>query len=72
MINPRLVADALGGSGSETRVHPWYRQAKETKCGGKGGQETEHSVVPRKRGNSPQGTPWREGGAGSWNRRRER
>src|SRR2546430_12650871 len=28
------------------------------------GQESEHSVVPVKRGNTPQRTPWREGSAG--------
>jgi group II intron reverse transcriptase/maturase len=35
----------------------WYRQTKETKCGGKGGRESERLVVPVKRGNSPRGDP---------------
>jgi hypothetical protein len=57
---PRPGGGALAAAGSEGRAHARYRQAKETKCGGTGGQETEHSVVPPKRGNSSQGTPWRE------------
>ena len=69
---PRPGSGALAVLGSEGRAHARYRQAKETKRGGRGDQETEHSVVPGKRGNPPQGTPWREGGAGSWNRGRER
>ena len=69
---PRPGGGALAVPGSEGRAHARYRQAKETKRGGRDGQESEHSVVPVKRGNSLQGTPWREGGAGSWNRGRER
>jgi hypothetical protein len=69
---PRPGSSALAVPGNEGRAHARYRQAKETKRGGRGGQETEHSVVPGKRGNPPQGTPWREGGAGSGNRGRER
>jgi group II intron reverse transcriptase/maturase len=34
-----------------------YRQAKETKRGGKGGRESERLIVPVKRGNSPRGDP---------------
>jgi group II intron reverse transcriptase/maturase len=34
-----------------------YRQAKETKRGGKGGRESERLVVPVKRGNPPRGDP---------------
>ena len=69
---PRPGGGALGVPGSEDRARARYRQAKETKRGGRGGQATEHFVVPGKRGNPPQGTPRREGGAGSWNRGRER
>ncbi len=29
----------------------WYLQAKETKCAGKGGRESEHLIVPLKWGN---------------------
>jgi hypothetical protein len=42
---PRPGGGALAAAGSEGRAHARYRQAKETKCGGTGGQETEHSVV---------------------------
>ena len=69
---PRPGGGALAVPGSEGRAHARYRQAKETKRGGRDGQESEHSVVPVKRGNTPQRTPWREGSAGSGNRRRER
>jgi RNA-directed DNA polymerase len=34
-----------------------YRQAKETKRGGKGGRESERPIVPVKRGNPPRGDP---------------
>ena len=34
MNNSGLGAMALGRDGSETRVQPWYRQAKATKRGG--------------------------------------
>lgn len=37
-----------------------------------GRQESERLIVPTKPGNRPYGTRWREAGAGSWNRRRER
>ena len=69
---PRPGGGALAAPRSEHRAHARYHGAKETERGGRDGQESEHSVVPVKRGNSLQGTPWREGGAGSWNRGRER
>jgi hypothetical protein len=72
LSKPRPRDAALAIPGSERGAQARYRQAKETKCGGRGGQESEHSVVPTKRGNPPQGTPRREGSAGSWNRGRER
>ena len=37
-----------------------------------GKEKSESSIVPAKPGNPPQGTRWREGKAGSRNRRRER
>ena len=49
-----------------------YRQAKATKRGGKGDEESERVVVARNRGNRAEGTPWSEGRAGTWNRERER
>ena len=52
---PRPGSGALAVPGSEGRARARYRQAKETKCGGTDGQETEHAVVPTKRGNSPRG-----------------
>ena len=45
VTNSRPVADALGGYGNETRVRPWYRQAKATKCGGTGDRESERLIV---------------------------
>jgi len=36
-------------------VRPRYRQAKETKRGGRGGGESERRIVPWKRGNRPEG-----------------
>ncbi len=37
-----------------------------------GDGKSERLIVPAKRGNQPNGTPWREGGAGSRTRLRER
>ena len=55
MTNSRPVAGALDGHGSETRVQPWYRQAKATKRGGTGGGESERLILPATRGNRPEG-----------------
>src|SRR5580700_10925777 len=41
VTNPRPDAAARSGGGSETCVIPWYRQTKETKCGGTGGRKSE-------------------------------
>ncbi len=62
----------LAFDGSKLQVLGWYRQAKATKCGGKDEEESERFIVPPKRGNLSQETPWREGSADSWNRWRER
>jgi len=43
--NPRLRARHLVPSGAHLQVIGWYRQTKETKCGGKGGEESECSIV---------------------------
>jgi hypothetical protein len=56
----------------EPQVLGWYRQAKATKCGGKDEEESERFIVPTKRGNLSQETPWRKGSADLWNRWRER
>jgi hypothetical protein len=41
--------------GTETRGKPSYRDGR---------QWSQHLIVPRKQGNPPQGSLWREGGAG--------
>src|SRR6478672_9483481 len=46
VTNSRPTAGAPGGRGSELRVQPGYRQAKATKCGGRGGGDSERRVVP--------------------------
>src|SRR3954468_24942474 len=55
VTNSRPLADAPGGRGSESRVRPGYRRAKETKRGGRGGGDSERRIVPWKRGNRPEG-----------------
>lgn len=54
-------------TGANERAQQRYRQAKVTKCGGMDGRESERLVLPMKLGNRPDGTQWREGGAGLWN-----
>ncbi len=71
-MNPRPRALRLTPVGANTQVLGWYRQAKATKRGGMGGEESERLIVPLKRGNHAHETPWREGGAERWNRWRER
>ncbi len=51
----RPLVAALGHQGSELMSARRYRQAKETKCGGMGGRESENFIVPPKRGNCPDG-----------------
>ena len=51
-IDPRL---RVRGRGDEPRTQRWYRQAKETKRGEMGGRESQHLIVPWKRGNHPEG-----------------
>ena len=51
-IDPRL---RVRGRGDEQRTQRWYRQAKETKRGEMGGRESQHLIVPWKRGNQPEG-----------------
>jgi len=47
-----------------TSERSWYRQAKETKRGGRNGRTSELLVVPVRQGNRTEGTLRREGGAG--------
>ena len=51
-IDPRL---RVRGRGDEQRTQRWYRQAKETKRGEMGGRESQHLIVPLKRGNRTEG-----------------
>src|SRR5208283_4825909 len=54
--NSRLIhGSASGAGGDEQRTQRWYRQAKETKRGEMGGRESQHLIVPWKRGNQPEG-----------------
>ena len=62
-------ASAVAGSKGPTRG--WYRQAKATKRGEKDGRESERPIGSTRRGNRPSWTPWREGAAALWARRRE-
>ncbi len=55
VTKPKTQAGGLPSPGSDQRAHARYGQAKETKCGRRGGRESEHRVVPVKRGNSPRG-----------------
>ena len=49
------------GGGSETDAFPWYRQAKETKCGGKDGRKSQCLDSTDEAGEqSPERTPGRE------------
>ena len=53
--NSRLIhGSASGAGGDEQRTQRWYRQAKETKRGEMGGRESQHLIVPWKRGNQPE------------------
>jgi hypothetical protein len=47
----------------EKQAESGNRHTKETKCDGKSVWDSERSIVPVKRGNPPEGTPWREGGS---------
>ena len=49
--------------GDEHGAHERYRRAKETERGETEGGESERLIVPRSRGNRPERTPGREGGA---------
>ena len=69
---PRPRVLHLAFDGSKTQVLRWYCQTKATKCGRMDEEESERFIVPQKRGNSSQETPWREGSADLWNRWRER
>ena len=56
LANSRLIhGSASGAGGDEQRTQRWYRQAKETKRGEMGGRESQHLIVPWKRGNQPEG-----------------
>ena len=64
LTNSRSIpGSASGAEGDDQRTHRWYRQTKGTKCGEKGGRESERLILPSSRGNHPKGTPGREGDA---------
>ena len=69
---PRPTGVVLVPVGAKTERTRGNRGAKETKRGGMGDGKSEQLVVPRKLGNSPARTQWREGAAGMRNRERER
>ena len=53
--NSRLIhGSASGAGGDEPRTQRWYRQAKATKRGEMGGRESQHLIVPWKRGTQPE------------------
>jgi hypothetical protein len=61
VTNPRPDAATRSGGGSETCVFPWYRQAKATKRGGKGGRKSQCLDRTVEAGEpAPARTPWRE------------
>jgi hypothetical protein len=64
----QALAAALVRQGANERVHPRYRQAKETKCGEKGSRKSQCLIVPSKQGNTSQWTLWREAWHRLWHR----
>ena len=70
--SPRPWTWRLAFNGAKPQVLGWYRRAKATKRGGMGDEESERPIVPAKRGNRANETPWREGGADGWTRWRDR
>ena len=53
--NSRLIhGSASGAGGTNHGRNVWYRQAKATKRGEMGGRESQHLIVPLKRGNQPE------------------
>jgi hypothetical protein len=60
---PKSASDLVGGT--KTGARGGHRHAKETKCDGTGGRESEHLIVPSNRENVTLRIPGREGGAGS-------
>ncbi len=63
---------ALSSLGANEQGAARGLQGRRQQALGTNGRESERLVVPVKRGNRPDGTPWREGGAESRNRWRER
>ena len=59
----------LGGPLVSTNMVP---PSEATERGGMGERESEYLIVPKKQGNPPQGTLWREGGTEMRNCWRER
>ena len=61
---PRRTGGASLPAASEQATQERYRQAKETKCGGMGGKESECLIIPVTQGNPARETLPREGGIG--------
>jgi hypothetical protein len=58
LTNSRPLDFAFGVQRSEaTRCTTWYRRAKATECGGRGGRKSEHLIVPVKQGNGIRSDP---------------
>ncbi len=70
--NPWPADGAPHVGGSEARGARRYREAKETKRRGGGRQEVGALHSTEEAGEPTRGTPWREGGAGTRERSRER
>jgi hypothetical protein len=65
--NPMPAAVASCSCGNETQGAWRYRAAKETKQRGRGDRKSECSVLPRKRGNRPEGPRGGKGAPGHGN-----
>jgi hypothetical protein len=53
--------ECLSSQGANEQAKSGNRRTKATECRGSA-WDSEHLIVPVKRGNLPEGTPWREGG----------
>src|SRR3954465_8670424 len=72
VTNSRPMADASGGHGSETRMRPGYRPREGNEARRDGWRGVGASNSTFEAGEPTLGTPWREGGAGPGDRRRDR
>jgi len=61
-ISRSPLSRCLASEGSEQEAQERYRQAKETKCGGKGGRKSERLNSTDEAGEPARWTQWRKGG----------